>query len=289
MLKCELCGETIIKTDDDVFLCEGCGCKYTKEQALKLLGKCRNSVVDDSFVIIAGVLKEYKGSAVDIVIPDGILEIGASAFSGMTSLQAVRLPKSVKHINGSAFAGCSSLRDVLLCEGIESIQNNAFEGCKNLQTVMLPNSLTYLGRSCFAGCTLLSKVHLSSNLKQIGEDAFRGCELLAELIIPDSVEQIGNVTTYSGDTTYWSIFGSYGDKCHANLTVRMPQRLDGRLVKGCKSLFDLSGSAMDTAEVYEMKMRRENWRRQHLCLACGGEIGFFSDRCKRCGKPFGTV
>lgn len=288
MLKCELCGESIIKTDDNMFVCEGCGCKYTKEQALKLLGKSGTVPVEDDFVIVAGVLKKYKGSSVNVVIPDGILEIGANAFEQMTSLQTVRLPNSLKHIQSSAFLGCSSLKDVLLCEGIETIGCSAFAGCKSFQTVILPNSITHLPRNCFSGCVSLNKVQLPSKLKEIGEGAFEGCEALAELVIPDSVEKIGNVSTYSGDTTYWGIFGIHGDKCHTNLTVRMPQRLDGHLVKGCKSLFDLSGNKMDRAEDYEWKKIREDRRRRRVCLACGGELGFFTDRCKCCGKPFGA-
>lgn len=38
-LQCELCGSTdIVKTADDLFRCQHCGCKYTTEQAKMLLG-----------------------------------------------------------------------------------------------------------------------------------------------------------------------------------------------------------------------------------------------------------
>lgn len=38
-LQCELCGSTdIVKTADNLFLCQHCGCKYTTEQAKTLLG-----------------------------------------------------------------------------------------------------------------------------------------------------------------------------------------------------------------------------------------------------------
>ena len=39
-MRCELCnGQDILKLDNDVFRCEDCGCKYTAEQAKKLIKK----------------------------------------------------------------------------------------------------------------------------------------------------------------------------------------------------------------------------------------------------------
>ena len=278
MLKCELCGETIMKIDDNVFACEGCGCKYSKEQALKLIGKSSSVASDNDFVIVAGVLKEYKGSSVAVKIPCGVLEIGAGAFRDMTSLQSVILPDSVKIIKYSAFSGCTSLKEISLGNGLETICKEAFNSCICLQNVVLPESI-----------------------KIIDENAFRGCEAITELVIPDSVEKIGEVKCITGSDFYESIFGETSGKYsdynngkvrYPNLTVRMPMRFDPRFVKGCKFLFDLSGNKLDTVEEQQQqhmievqRIRRAN----HECLACGGEIGFFSGKCKICGKVFGTL
>lgn len=271
MLKCELCGETIMKIDDNVFVCEGCGCKYSKEQALKLIGKSCPMASDNDFVVVAGVLKEYKGSSVTVKIPGDVLEIGAGAFSKMTSLQTVILPDSVKIIQSSAFSGCTSLKEISFGIGLESIGEKAFQGCICLQNVILPE-----------------------NLKNIDEYAFNACEAFTELRIPDSVEKIGKLDCISGRDNYISIFGEtfvFGQKVnYRNLTVRMPKRFDPKLVKGCKFLFDLSGNKLDTAEEQQHIIEVQRIRRaNHECLACGGEIGFFSGKCKQCGKVFGTL
>ena len=50
------------------------------------------------FVIEAGVLKEYHGEAVDIVLPDTVLEISSECFKGM-NLSSIRFPKSLKHLD----------------------------------------------------------------------------------------------------------------------------------------------------------------------------------------------
>lgn len=273
MLKCELCGSTLIKVDDNVFACEGCGCKYTKEQALKLLDiKSEASTpppvpASNDFVIVAGVLKKYTGSAIDVEVPQDVLELDAGVFSGMTSLRSVKLP-----------------------DGIKCIPSSAFYDCKSLKSVTLPDTVTCLCSTCFAGCISLEKISLPQRLKEIQTDAFSGCESLTELMIPNSVEKIGDVYNNSG-VVYKSIFGFYiPAHCSANLTVRMPSRFDPRLVKGCKRLYDLSGKRMETAEEFYKNESERNYRRNnHLCLACGGEIGIFSNKCKRCGKPFGEV
>ena len=50
------------------------------------------------FVIEAGILKEYHGEAVDIVLPDTVLEISSECFIGM-NLSSIRFPKSLKHLD----------------------------------------------------------------------------------------------------------------------------------------------------------------------------------------------
>ena len=50
------------------------------------------------FVIEAGILKEYHGEAVDIVLPDTVLEISSKCFEGM-NLSSIRFPKSLKHLD----------------------------------------------------------------------------------------------------------------------------------------------------------------------------------------------
>ena len=50
------------------------------------------------FVIEAGVLKEYHGESVDVIIPYTVLEISRECFKGM-NLASIRFPKSLKHLD----------------------------------------------------------------------------------------------------------------------------------------------------------------------------------------------
>ena len=69
-------------------------------------------ILDDEQKTVA--VKEYLGSAADLVIPGVIngytvVQIGASAFENNTALESIDLPDSITVIGRRAFAGCSKL------------------------------------------------------------------------------------------------------------------------------------------------------------------------------------
>ena len=81
-----------------------------------------------------GVLTEYKGPGGDVVIPEGVKEIGPDAFCDCHSLQSVTIPESVRKISSYAF-GESSLQSVTIPKSVRSIGTSAFCECKNLTSV----------------------------------------------------------------------------------------------------------------------------------------------------------
>ena len=58
------------------------------------------------FVIENGVLTKYTGSGGDVIIPEGVTEIGREAFDGCANLTSVTIPGSVKEIDKRVFQGC---------------------------------------------------------------------------------------------------------------------------------------------------------------------------------------
>lgn len=88
-------------------------------------GECVVTVSDpDDFEITDGVLTAYNGSDTKVIIPSGVKEIAANAFSKGTKITELTVP-----------------------EGVTKIATKAFYGMNALETLNLPASLTTAGGS----------------------------------------------------------------------------------------------------------------------------------------------
>ena len=163
------------------------------------------------FVITKGVLEEYKGPGGDVVIPEGVKEIGPDVFCGRR-LQSVTIPKSVREISSYAF-GESSLQSVTIPKSVRSIGMSAFRDCENLTSVTFQDREDAVGieLNIFYGCPNIANVTIPRCiagiahvlfedtlwLKKLGEFAvldhflikYQGRE--TNVVIPESVTEIG--------------------------------------------------------------------------------------------------
>jgi hypothetical protein len=126
-------------------------------------------------------------------VPEGHVNLGASAFDGQRTLVTVSLPSTLQTIGESAFFGCSSLRTVSLPSDsqLTSIGSRAFAGCTALTLINLPAGLRSIGLYAFTGCTRLALTSLPEGLVSIGVQAFSGCSSLALSSLPVSLTFIG--------------------------------------------------------------------------------------------------
>lgn len=112
----------------------------------------------ESFKVIDGVLYNGdvsklicypKSKAVGVVsLPDSVVELERSAFSGCSNLEGIVL-KNVAKIGKSCFSGCSSFKRVFVPDFVSYVGEWAFSHCPNLEEVSFgPN--TYVDRNCFS-------------------------------------------------------------------------------------------------------------------------------------------
>ena len=116
----------------------------------------------------------------EIVVPEGIETISASAFFGCKSLQKVTLPSTVKRIEANAFRGCEALADINIPDSVEYIGKGAFRGCVALQSISIPQKITALPGEVFQNCYSLAEINTANELS-VGFRTFYGCRSLRRL------------------------------------------------------------------------------------------------------------
>lgn len=110
------------------------------------------------------MLRSYKGSAADVVIPAEVnglpvTQIGDSAFTQNETLRSVVIPEGVTIIGKDAFRNCYKLETVVLPRSLHTIRDNAFRSCSSLTSINLEyvSNLEYF---CLASCYSLTGVFL---------------------------------------------------------------------------------------------------------------------------------
>ncbi|MBR2463313.1 MAG: leucine-rich repeat domain-containing protein [Spirochaetaceae bacterium] len=83
----------------------------------------------------------------EVVLPEGLEEIGLFWFKDCHSLERVILPSTVKKIDSSAFRNCRRLTQLELPEGLESLGYDVFKGCRRLGRIRIPSTVKKLGLS----------------------------------------------------------------------------------------------------------------------------------------------
>ena len=136
--------------------------------------------------------RAFKDSKiVSVTIPEGVTDIGSSAFWGCTKLASITIPESVTSIGDRAFSGCSSLSSITIPQGVMSFGSSVFSGCSSLISIAIPENVMSFGSSVFSGCSSLTSINIPKSVTSIGDRAFSGCSSLSSINIPESVTSIG--------------------------------------------------------------------------------------------------
>lgn len=111
---------------------------------------------EGDFLIEGGVLIAYRGSFLNVEIPEGVRVIAAEVFQDHTEIKSVSLPDSLKVIGEGAFEGCSQLRQIQFGRGVEEIKDRAFYGISTLlNNITLPETVKKLGLQAFGNMWLV--------------------------------------------------------------------------------------------------------------------------------------
>ena len=171
----------------------------------------------------------------DLIIPNEVTSISASAFAYCYGLNSVVIPEEVKGIGSSAFAGCDNLKSITINGSSTEIESYAFNSnsqkmvyypdlttwCKSsfgssfnnyrlfingaeIKELIIPEDVKEIGKNAFAGYTGLTSVKFSNSVKTISDYAFRNCTRLTSVTFSESITDIG-VGAFQGCSNLYSI------------------------------------------------------------------------------------
>ena len=118
------------------------------------------------FIIENGILTQYVGAGGDVVIPDGVTQIGAKVFYGNNKITSITV-----------------------CDGVEHIGESAFGHCRKVEAISLPNTVKTVEKGAFYYCDRLDELQIPENAR-IGKamDIVKNCFNLVKLVLPNSME-----------------------------------------------------------------------------------------------------
>ena len=203
----------------------------------------------DSLVTIGDyAFDDCLGLTGDLVIPEGVISIGDSAFRGWSEITSVTLPESLESVGYLAFYGCTNLQDVYVtnvavwCKiSFDGSYSNPLEYAQNLYVngelltdLVIPDGVTSIGDYAFDNYSKLTSVTFGSDVTSIGDRAFFNCGNLTSLTIPRSVTSIGewafamcpnleSIVVEEGNPVYYSV-----DNCLIDAVTKT-------LVLGCNN------------------------------------------------------
>lgn len=185
----------------------------------------------NGFRIENNVILDYVGAENAVVIPDGIVGIGDSAFQG-TTITSVSIPSSVTSIGNYAFASCYALVNVSIPETVTSVGVAAFSGCSSLGSVEWRSSAG-VPDNAFSDCVGLTSVSLSNGISSIGSEAFKNCISLSSIAIPSATNSIAsnafdgctNMTAINvaGDNAFYTTYDGVLYTTNGVSLIRCPQ------------------------------------------------------------------
>lgn len=178
-------------------------------------------------------IKGYTGASGEVIVPERIngltvTSIGARAFWANPAVTSVVIPDGVTNIGESAFSAVdshSSLTNVVIGKGVITIGRGAFHFCDKLTSVRIPRNVTSIGTLAFGGCFGLKNIIVASNnpayrsvdgvlfnhsqtelvqyppgkpgnytipgtVTNIADDALWNCPKLTSVVIPEGVRTI---------------------------------------------------------------------------------------------------
>lgn len=160
------------------------------------LGSAMKLVVEEGVTRIGVYAFSHTIFLTDVSLPNSLTSIGEHAFSYNEQLAEITIPSGVTSLPPSLFYKSYGLARVTLPDGLKTMGTKAFFDCMGLEGITIPDTVTKIESSCFAGCSFMTEIVLPEGLTSIGSHLFDTCMALKKVTIPSTVTSIGNAAFF---------------------------------------------------------------------------------------------
>lgn len=130
----------------------------------------------------------------EMIVGDGVEQIGDYAFEGCVGLTEVVIGSAVKRVGKGAFECCFGLTNICVPANVSVIDEKAFSVCKNAEVITIAGDVSCIGGKTFCACAKLTTVFLPESLVEIKKDAFEDCAALTDIYYAGSARRWAKVT-----------------------------------------------------------------------------------------------
>ena len=231
-------------------------------------------------------IKDIPGK-VNVIVKDGVTEIGYQAFEECSGLTSITLPKSVTKIGNCAFSGCSGLTSITIPESVTEIGDSAFSYCSDLTSITLPKNVTKIGSKAFSRCSGLTSITLPDSVTEIGAGVFAACSNLESIKVNknnkvyDSRENCNAIIEKSSNTLIAGCKNTkvpsgvtkIGDDafylCFGLTSITIPEsvkEIGYRVFSGCDNLTNITwkgniyASVNDFMDAFQTQWKKGVWK-----------------------------
>lgn len=226
----ETCGEnaTFTLNEEGTLVIYGGG-KVTKEFGLdendKInANKIKNIVVKEGITELGEMCFSGCKKVTSVQLPSTLEVLGEGAMRYMRSLTAIELPTGLEVIGEEAFMDCTSLEKINVPDTVIDLQSSAFSFCKSLKSVKFPKNMSTIEGGMCSSCSNLVNIEWPEDLKNIKISAFQFCNSLTNIKIPNTVEKVGVAAFGNCKNLFQITFGSSSKKVaksYAEKSIRL--------------------------------------------------------------------
>jgi len=142
---------------------------------------------------------KYREQITGVTVKSGVKSIGMCSLDGLYNVKQLILEEGIEEIGEAAFMSYKSLKEVTLPQSLKVLSKRVFEGSA-LEEITIPGGVRVLEGEILSNWPdSLKKINISEGVEIIGEFAFSRAEGLKQVVLPKSIMTVERDAFWNSD------------------------------------------------------------------------------------------